>query len=599
MAASRATRRIAAAALGAAVAFAAIVVAAPPAAAHSALVASDPAADAVLDRSPDAIRLDFNEPVSVAADGVRLLGVDGTELDLDAVEVVDTRVTVPVRGELDDGSYVVAWKVASADGHPVTGAFTFAVGAPSGGDRDLDELVAALGAPSPGARAFADAATVATYAGVLVAAGAGVFEAVLLGGGTVAGGVGGVRRRRIRSVVVVGAAAGAVGLVVSIVAAAILAGGGGLRMPAGDAVADAATGAPGLQALVGCVGLALVVAAVPSEGATRRPAVLAGALLAVGALSIVGHTRTASPLALAMAADVAHVAAAATWTGGLVALAVALGATGVRDDAPVAAVMVARFSAMAAAAIVAVATAGALLGWRILGSWSALWNTTYGTLLLVKLALFAGLAALGAYNRFALVPRVGEGPDGVARLRTVLVAEVALVVAVVAVTGVLTSRPPTDDAAAFAEARRRCLEDVAAMEGLAGMEDMDHSCPGDPTTTTTPGTADVTVLEEIVAFGEGSVVIQVGPGAVGANEVRLAVRGVDGALVDTARAPVLRFRLREQNIGPLEVTTERLGTGRYVAVQDLALAGTWELNVTAVVSDFEQPQAIVTFDVGG
>lgn len=602
-----------AAALGAV----ALVVVASPAAAHSALIASDPVADAVLDRSPEEIRLDFNEPVSVAADGVRLLDADGGEVELERPRVQDARVTAAVDGELEDGSYVVAWKVASADGHPVTGAFAFAVGAPTGGGTDVDDLVASLGAPSAGARAFSDVATVVTYGGVLLAVGAAAFEAILLGGGAAVGGVVGARRRRIRTLVVAAASAGATGLVASVVAGAVLAEGGALGVPSWDAVGDAATGAPGLQALIGCIGLVLVAASLPAEGAARRGAAYAGGLLAVGALSIVGHTRTASPLALAMVADVAHVAAAATWTGGLVALVIALRSIDTDDDtsdddtsddgtsddgAPVAAVMVARFSAMAAEAIVAVAVAGALLGWWIVGSWSALWNTTYGTLLLVKLALFSGLAVLGAYNRFALVPRVGDGPDAVARLRTVLVAEVGLVVAVVAVTGVLTSRPPTDEDAAFAEARRRCLEDVAAMEGIPGMEGMDHSCPGDPTTTTarsSEGSApDATVLEDVVAFGEGSVVIRVGPGDVGVNEVRLTMRAADGALFDPAEAPVLRFRLREQGIGPIEATADRVEAGQYVARQDLALAGTWELNVSAVVSDFEQPQAIVTFDVG-
>lgn len=568
---------------------AALGVAAPPAAAHSALVATDPAADSVLERAPEAIRLDFNEPVALAVDGLRLLDVGGEEVSLGEPEALDARITVPVQGELADGSYIVAWKVASADGHPVSGAFTFAVGAPSEGGSGVDQLVSSLGGPSPGTRAVADVAAVATYAGMLVAGGAAAFEVLVASPGTA-----GARRRRLRRLVTVAASVGAVGLVASIVAAAMVADGGSFGAPTMTELRASAGGPPGLQALLGCVGLGLIVASVPPKGDAVRNAVVAGGLIAAAALSLVGHTRTAAPVALTMATDVAHLAAAATWTGGLVALLVALRT---EDDEPPATELVARFSAMAGAAIAVVAVAGGILGWRIVGTWDALWATTYGTLLVVKVALFAGLAALAAYNRFRLMPRIGGGPDAMAQLRVVMVAELVLVAAVVGVTGVLTSRPPTDPAAAFAEARRRCLADVAAMEGIAGMETMDHSCPGDAPATSAPAASDVVVVDEVVAFGAGSVVIRVGPGAAGVNDVQLTIRGADGSLIDPAQPPKLRFRMREQGIGPLEVAAERVEEGMYRAAQDLALAGEWELNVSAVVSDFEQPQAIVTFDV--
>src|SRR5262249_54598829 len=158
----------------------------------------------------------------------------------------------------------------------------------------------------------------------------------------------------------------------------------------------------------------------------------------------------------------------------------------------------------------------------ILGSWGALVHTTYGVLLLVKLGLFAVVAAIGAYNHFALVRRVETA--GTRMLRRTLVAELVVIVAIVGVTGALTATSPNDTSKldAFAVARKQCLEQVAAMLRLPGMENMDHWCPGDPTTTTSSTPFDPTDSAAAVVsdrFGDGTAVVTVAPGKVGSNEV--------------------------------------------------------------------------------
>ena len=167
-----------------------------------------------------------------------------------------------------------------------------------------------------------------------------------------------------------------------------------------------------------------------------------GPIAALVAFVIVGHTRTASPVALTMALDVVHLAAAAVWTGGLVALLVALREP---SDAGSRSTVVARFSSVATVAILAVALAGAVLGWGIVGAWDALTGTTYGVLLLVKVGLFAVLAAVGGYNRFRLVGRVAgvEPTAAVAVLRRTLGVEALLVVAIIAVVAGVMPRPLT------------------------------------------------------------------------------------------------------------------------------------------------------------
>src|SRR3954451_18043381 len=98
--------------------------------AHAELDSTDPAAGAVLEQSPTSISLTFSESVEVGLGAVRLFDGSGNSVDIGAASdpggqrsVVE--VSVP---RLADGSYVVDWRVVSADSHPIEGAFTFQVG---------------------------------------------------------------------------------------------------------------------------------------------------------------------------------------------------------------------------------------------------------------------------------------------------------------------------------------------------------------------------------------------------------------------------------------------------------------------------------------
>lgn len=583
---------------------------APAAGAHAALQSSSPASGETVPEAPDALTLRFNEPVVPTADAVRLLDVDGEEVAIGDAEAVDATIRVELPDGLPDGSYVVAWKAMSADSHPVSGAFGFAIGAPSVSADGSDPLVAAQAEDSTnaGAQAAVDVAAALAYAGVLLAVGAAIFAVFVSGTATVP---------PVRTIVQAGAAVGVGGLAAGIVAAAARIDAG---LPAAATIGDELLGAVGLQALVGATGLALVIAATRLVGlqpVVRKVLVLDGAAGALAAFVIVGHTRTAAPVGVTIAADIVHLAAAAVWTGGLAALLVtlhrdadtdtAVGAdtdTAVGADVADRAAIVARFSGVATVAIVAVAGAGVVLGWRVVGSWSALTGTTYGVLLLVKVALFAVLAAVGGFNRFRLVGRVaGAEPDAAAAvLRRTLVVELVLVLAIVGVTGSFTSISPEEAPAAPVTTPLTCAE-VQAMEGLPGMETMDHTCVGttttrvpfDPTAGAGGGGGSVTAS---AAFGDGLAVVTISPATVGANTVSISLTDAGGASIDPEDPPTVSFRLRAQEIGPLTATAERVGPGAYRVTQDLALPGEWEINVSAVVSDFEQPQAVATFDVG-
>lgn len=575
------------------------LVGAVPAGAHSALESSSPAADSVTPDVPEQITLTFNEPVLLREDAVRLLDADGDDLDLPEAVVVDDVVSVDLPRDLADGSYVVAWKVMSADSHPVSGAYTFAIGAPSvaGGVSDVLADARAADESSTAAEVLVDVLNGLAYGGFLLAVGVALFGAF----------VGDQAGPAADKLVMVGSATGGLALLLGVVAQAILIEGGDLGLPSGSALSDQVASAFGLQAVLGVLGMVTVVVSMRPlwQPVLRRVIAVDGALFAIAGFVAVGHTRTSTPVAVSIAADGVHLAAAAVWTGGLVALMLALRhpADGVER-----ATVVARFSAMATVAIVALLVAGAMLSWRIVGSWSALVETRYGVLLLVKVGLFALVAAIGTYNKVALVGRVAAAPEGetAGLLRRTVTAEIVVLVLVVAVTAALTTTSPNEESDSGGITTLLTCDEVAAMAGQPGMEAMDHTCVGettapqstskpfDPAAAATGGGAVV----KSTSFGAGLLVVTVSPGRVGANTVSFTITDASGASVDAQESPNVEFRLRAQEIGPITQPAGRVGQGAYRVRQDFVLAGEWEIAVSAIVSDFEQPRATVTVVVG-
>src|SRR5882672_1854426 len=96
--------------------------------AHAALLKSDPAAGSVLDTAPRQIRLAFSEPVQLRFGGVRVFDGRLGRVDRGQARLVAPAVVVVDLGALARGHYIVAWRVISADTHPVRGTFGFSIG---------------------------------------------------------------------------------------------------------------------------------------------------------------------------------------------------------------------------------------------------------------------------------------------------------------------------------------------------------------------------------------------------------------------------------------------------------------------------------------
>ncbi len=100
-----------------------------PAYAHASMVGSSPEQGAVLDALPDQVDFEFSEPMDPTA-YVAVTAPDGSQLAVGEPEVDGSTVTQEI-GVGGSGTYLMAVKAVSRDGHPVTGRVEFVVGEPS------------------------------------------------------------------------------------------------------------------------------------------------------------------------------------------------------------------------------------------------------------------------------------------------------------------------------------------------------------------------------------------------------------------------------------------------------------------------------------
>jgi copper transport protein len=502
------------------------------------------------------VTLTFNEPVRVVSKAVHLFAADSTELETSAVSV-DDRVTVDLPDQVADGSLTLAWRVISADGHPVAGALVFAVGAPSA------QVAATPAAGTTRSSQIAVGVVQAlVYLGVFLAIGLLIFLRVLLPTDPRADHA----RTRLLAAARRGADIGFVAAVLLLPLTTINQRGDRLT-----AIFEARSwqidlGNPEPVAMIMVV-LGLATALLTTTHRVLQVALSAlGGALALGSLAVVGHSRSFGPAPLVITSDVVHVLAGAVWLGGLVGLAISLRHLGAAPG--LAASAVNRFSATAAGLLATVAVTGTILTWRILGSFEGFVTTSFGRTLLVKLALVGVVVVLAALNRWKLLPelrRRSERGELVAtaaatdRLRRTVRVEGLVLIGVLAVTGVLVDRTP--------EPRGETVGSV-----LAG-------------TTRATGGADGT-----------RVLLELDPARVGDNAVRLRLSTRAGSALRPLEVPTITFAHGDLRISVTDLVED--GPGGYRLRVSLPEAGRWVADVTVRTGPFESRVIPVRFTTG-
>ncbi|HEY7225178.1 MAG TPA: copper resistance CopC family protein [Micromonosporaceae bacterium] len=136
-------------AAGLVVAVAVVVLTPAQALAHSALLGTDPADGAVVTAPIGEVVLTFNELVHQQFSTIVVTGPGGASYGDGPLQVIDTKVHQPV-WPLHSGTYRVAWRVISADGHPVSGEFGFQVTLPPSLEPTADPPSPAPAGPARG-----------------------------------------------------------------------------------------------------------------------------------------------------------------------------------------------------------------------------------------------------------------------------------------------------------------------------------------------------------------------------------------------------------------------------------------------------------------
>jgi copper transport protein len=193
--------------------------------------------------------------------------------------------------------------------------------------------------------------------------------------------------------------------------------------------------------LMRCAGAIVVVLAVrlAHRSGQSRALLLVGAITVAGSFLLTGHVRTHGPVVLVVVCALAHVLAAAAWFGGVVGLGVTLRTV----HGAAAARLLTTFSTLMTGVLTMLLAGGIGLALLYLPSASALVDTAYGQVLLVKLAIVVGLLVLSAANHRRLVPLTTHGrADAVAVLRLNVAVEQIGLLAVVLITDILVRQNP-------------------------------------------------------------------------------------------------------------------------------------------------------------
>ena len=534
-------------------------------AAHAALVEMSPAAESTLEKAPTEVRLTFTEGVSATPDSIRLF--DPAAQELTGIEAVGAgaEVTAPLPVLERTGSYTVSWKVVSADGHPIRGAYLFHLG-----EATLSEPVeAGVASTSVTSDVFRAIGAVLALGALVVCLGAPLAGARRAGS---------PRWWGLRWVPVV------TGTMLLLGGAIISVGSGAAASI--EVVLDTASGRMAVVAVVLAVaGLVASVLRVP----IRTDPILA--VLTAAAIALQGHAVSLPPLWLSALATVVHVLAAVAWASGLFWVE---HRTRTSSEEELRADVV-RLSPWGLGMVVALAATGAVLVLDRVPL-DQLLTSGYGRLSVVKLTLLFVAVALAWRNRRS-VDEPDEIDDLIAEAQA---AEADAADARVAVGGgagrasaaVVTEhvRPPI---AGSLRTWVRAEMVVLALALVAGA-----SLAQVPPPNGAEAGVDGGSFLERRPFGDGEVEVSVEPGTRGMNEVHVIALGADGRLMADAAELVLTLDLPAEDVGPIEADLQPITSGHSSGYVRIPLDGEWTFTVTSRVDQFTELRAEVQVPIG-
>jgi copper transport protein len=551
---------------------------ATPALAHATVAGSDPAESSRLTAVPAKVTMTFSEDVTLGGGYLKVVDNKGNTVSDGNASINNRDITVKVKPGLGDGSYIVSYRITSADSHPIDGAYAFVVGD--------GPLVEATGSVSGGGtdgvvtKVF-DVARFIGFLGIVLFGGLAFVVLCWPAGRT---------DPRARKLIWYGWWGATIGAVLGLVLQGPYAAGTGLLDLLNSSLLKTTLATTYGRMLCGRLVLlgALAVLTVrmlrePSRTAEKsraRDEDLA-AICGLGVLATyggVGHAAAGSAPTLALLSDTSHLAAASVWIGGLIILAACLLPR--RRTAELAEALP-RYSKLALGCVAVLTITGTYQAWREVWPIPALWSTSYGQLLLAKIIGFLLIVAVAYFSRQAVNRRYvrpvvhalsvkeedgavttlpeseDQSDDGrmVRRLRASVGIELVLGIVVLAVAAVLVSQAP---------ARTTYVKPVQQTVRLAS-----------------GGTAQVTLT----------------PAKVGQNTMTISVLDTAGKPVN-AQAVTATEALPSAQYGPLPIQMQKTGTGIYSSsAVALTKTGDWEIVIRVQMSEFDRDVAQVNVKV--
>jgi copper transport protein len=504
--------------------------------AHAVLIASEPADGALLSAPPKQVTLNFSEVIAPLA--LRLLDATGKVTLLKTYRQEQQSLIVDMPSEIGVGTSILSWRVTSQDGHPVAGTVSFSINR-----ADQERLNSAVADQE---RRFPLWLT-------------HVLNILLLA--TVVGGA------FFYSWIAPARSDAAVRWLILLSPLAILVAVAHFVAETIDAVGDisglsnvslwwqpvAATS--GISMLV--TGVALTLAAL----SLRRPGrgAKAVSLIAIGlaglAFAINGHAATASPQLLMKPLVFLHLVALLFWSGSLVPLLVRL-----RRDLPESADVLKSYSTPIRSAVMVLVPSGIVIAGVQLGAFSELWNSGYGVVLSIKIALLAMLFGLAGVNRFSLTPRIKSGDVSALRLLRVSIGgEIGLVILIFCVTSLWRFTPPPREMSAVRVLSSGIQFHAHGTRGMANLL-VSPARPG-------PVTVSINVMD-----------VQSRP---------LEVKGVDVVLLDP-----------ENRVEPIRQRARRLTSATWrIDEMPIPMAGNWLVRINLLITDFDKVTVRTTLNV--
>ena len=490
------------------------------ASAHAILESSSPEPSALLASSPKEIRLDFDEQVEDSLGDIRIYDSEQREVSVKKTVRSSSDLSIVTAGvpTLKNGVYVVVWRVVSADGHPISGAFPFEIGTKSTGTSAslLEEVLNRTETTSPLGNPMSTLRLLG-FLGLILLIGCVslLWRSPLLGNARVG------RTLQFSSV---------------FIAISSL----GLLLMQGPYTAGKSWGSLFDSVLIGDVmqtrlGLALFVRAIcafawgvlaltASASVSRRwrISVVATAVITIATYAASGHQSAGTLPGIFVPLDMIHLAAISTWVGALLALAVISKNNNVENEAM-------RFSQMATWSMPVVVVTGVVQGLHLLGGISTITETNFGKLLLVKTLLVVGVVVFGSKARGKLQL------DGFSSIAKIIRWESTLVVLVLAVTSLMVAQSP-------------------------------NAKPAIPISYSA-----TKVQNGIVA--ELSVV----PAVVGTAEVHVILTPPGGSLTP-AKSVTVQLDLPSRNIPAIPVSMTEIGPNHWIGIVQFPFSGAWNMN---------------------